>query len=85
MDFRKIQSLNPLARAASLDHIVNLIHGDIYHCTICSSKFEEGKNPPRVLFCGDCLCENCLRASIAPSQAKQHIHAQKQIKCLVCH
>jgi hypothetical protein len=48
-------------KRTNLKHLVNYIHGDIYHCAICSSKFEEPNNMPRVLFCGDCLCEKCIK------------------------
>lgn len=61
-----------LARNSNLKNILNFIYGDLYHCAVCSAKFEERRNVARVLFCGDCLCESCLRASIAASQATSH-------------
>lgn len=47
--------------ATSLKKFARLIHGDLLHCVVCSSKFDENGNLPRVLFCGDCLCERCLK------------------------
>lgn len=47
--------------------MVHYIHGDLYHCAVCSSKFEEDNNLPRVLFCGDSLCEQCIKDSILPA------------------
>jgi hypothetical protein len=43
-----------------------LIKGDLRRCVICNEKFrnsnEQGDkgNLPRVLYCGDCLCEQCI-------------------------
>jgi len=58
-EFESPQGIN-YSKQTNLKHLLNFIHGDIYHCAICSSKFEEPNNLPRVLFCGDCLCEKCL-------------------------
>jgi len=67
---------------------MNFIHGDLYHCAVCSSKFEEPGNLPRVLFCGDCLCERCLRSSIQPkaltTSDKSKREAAGQLTCLIC-
>lgn len=74
-------------QSSNLRHLVNYIHGDLYHCAICSSKFEEPNNLPRVLFCGDCLCEKCISQSIMPISVidkVKNLNAAKQIKCLVC-
>lgn len=56
----------PQLKPTNLRQLAAFIHGDIYHCAICSTKFEEPANLPRVLFCGDCLCERCIRSSIQP-------------------
>lgn len=74
------------AKATNLKQLVNFIHGDIYHCAICSSKFEEPTNLPRVLFCGDCLCERCIRSSIQPKAITdgKNREAAGQLTCLVC-
>lgn len=72
----------------NLKQLLNFIHGDLYHCAVCSSKFEEPSNLPRVLFCGDCLCERCLRSSIQPkaltTSDKGKREAAGQLTCLVC-
>ena len=52
----------------SLKNLENfLIKGDLRNCVLCNSTFTEGDqeknilpNLPRVLFCGDSLCENCI-------------------------
>jgi hypothetical protein len=71
-----------------LNQLLHFIHGDLYHCAVCSSRFEEPSNLPRVLFCGDCLCERCLRSSIQPkalsSTDKSKREAAGQLTCLVC-
>ena len=79
----------PQFTSTNLKKLVNFIHGDIYHCAICSTKFEEPNNLPRVLFCGDCLCEKCLRQSIQPkalndSKNRRQQEAAGQLTCLVC-
>ena len=74
-------------RSTNLKHLASFIHGDLYHCAICSSKFEEPANLPRVLYCGDCLCEKCIRQSIMPKALNEKNHkreAANQLTCLVC-
>ncbi len=52
----------------SLKNLENLlIRGDLRRCVICSSEYTDcdpvsgnGGNLPRVLFCGDCICEACI-------------------------
>lgn len=77
----------------NLKQLVNFIQGDMLHCMVCSSKFEEPHNMPRVLFCGDSLCEKCLRQSIQPKalndckargSGKATQEAAGQLTCLVC-
>ena len=72
----------------NLKQLLNFIQGDLYHCAVCSSKFEEPSNLPRVLFCGDCLCERCLRSSIQPkaisTSDKGKHEAAGQLTCLIC-
>lgn len=73
----------------NLKHLMNFIHGDLYHCAICSSKFDPTTNLPRVLFCGDCLCERCLRSAVqpralTPGGQQQSSEAAGQLTCLVC-
>eukprot|EP00347_Sterkiella_histriomuscorum_P007453 403348858 len=72
----------------NLLHLVNYIHGDLYHCAICSSKFEETTNLPRVLFCGDCLCDQCIKDSILPlikiEEGLDDKIITKQIQCPIC-
>jgi len=48
-----------------------LIKGDLRNCVLCNSKYTEGSpsqgiaaNLPRVLFCGDSLCEHCITKQI---------------------
>jgi NAD-dependent DNA ligase len=59
----KDDELEEVIPSTNLRNLANYIKGDISHCTICSSKFSEN-NKPRVLFCGDCLCEDCIKRSI---------------------
>ena len=40
-----------------------LIKGDLRNCVLCNSKFSE-KNVPRMLYCGDSLCEQCITKQI---------------------
>ena len=48
----------------NLEHF--LIQGDIRRCVICNSEYADvdingnGGNLPRVLYCGDCICEACI-------------------------
>lgn len=71
-----------------------LIKGDLRRCVICNSEYSDndpvtntGGNLPRVLYCGDCLCENCIvkqiqRASITD---KQNFNiAACQVSCPIC-
>jgi hypothetical protein len=43
-----------------------LIKGDLRRCVICNASYEDmdsngnGGNLPRVLYCGDCICETCI-------------------------
>ena len=44
-----------------------LVGGDLRRCVICSSEYQDNDpvtgnagNLPRVLYCGDCMCENCI-------------------------
>jgi len=75
----------------NLEHY--LIKGDLRRCVICNEKFEcaedetAASNLPRVLYCGDCLCEQCIskyiqRASV--SDAKIGSVAACQLTCPVC-
>ncbi|CDW85013.1 UNKNOWN [Stylonychia lemnae] len=85
-NLQQLQSQNYKPQQANLRHLVNYIHGDLYHCAICSSKFEEPDNLPRVLFCGDCLCEKCIRESILPQDQTEIAQAKstKYLRCLIC-
>lgn len=53
----------------SLKNLENyVIKGDLRRCVICNEKYvysDDDKlslqnNLPRVLYCGDCLCEECI-------------------------
>ena len=56
----------------SLKNLENyLIKGDLRNCVLCNSKYTEGDtsagiqaNLPRVLYCGDSLCESCITKQI---------------------
>ena len=56
----------------SLKNLENfLIKGDLRNCVLCNSKYSEGdpscgqsSNLPRVLYCGDSLCESCIMKQI---------------------
>lgn len=61
-----------------LKQLTKFIQGDIYHCTICNAKYEENTNLARVLFCGDCMCEECIRTSISIEKDTA------QVKCKIC-
>ena len=48
-----------------------LIRGDLRNCVLCNSKYSEGDpskgipaNLPRMLYCGDSLCEQCIKKQI---------------------
>lgn len=84
-DFAPIPHINP--QITNLKQLVSFIQGDLYHCAVCSSKFEEPSNLPRVLFCGDCLCERCIRSAIQPralNQDSKNSDAAGQLTCLIC-
>ena len=71
-----------------------LIKGDLRRCVLCNSKFsipdaDRGiaGNLPRVLFCGDSVCEHCIvkqiqRASI--TNKKNTNVAACQVVCPIC-
>ena len=56
----------------SLKNLENfLIKGDLRNCVLCNSTYTEGDphrgiapNLPRVLYCGDSLCEGCITKQI---------------------
>ena len=56
----------------SLKNLENyLIKGDLRNCVLCNTKYSEpdpaagiAGNLPRVLFCGDSLCESCITKQI---------------------
>jgi len=66
-----IENSEPISQAilgGSLRNLENfLIKGDLHRCVICNLEYTEcdptsgnGSNLPRVLYCGDCLCETCI-------------------------
>jgi hypothetical protein len=59
VEISKIQS--NLANKTGLRKLHSLIKGDMLHCAICNAKFVETFNLPKVLYCGDCLCEKCIK------------------------
>lgn len=68
-----------------------LIRGDLRHCVLCNSEFTDtdsgpATNLPRVLYCGDCLCENCIERQIqkVSLQDRQSNVASCQITCPIC-
>ena len=64
-----------------------MIKGDIFHCAICNSQYTKLSNLPRVLYCGDCFCEKCIRQLITPvpyDKSKPQQETANQIKCIVC-
>lgn len=80
----------------SLKNLENyLIKGDLRNCVLCNSKYSKGDlkrgqaaNLPRVLYCGDSLCESCImkqiqRASISSGSNIQNV-AACQVICPVC-
>ena len=72
-----------------------LIRGDLRRCVLCNSKYHEpdpekgiAGNLPRVLYCGDCICEQCIakqiqRASIADRKNVKNV-AACQVVCPIC-
>ena len=71
----------------------NLLKGDITICVLCDQHFEcselepAKENLPRVLYCGDCICEHCIsklitKASI--SDPKIGNVAACTITCPIC-
>ena len=80
----------------SLKNLENyLIRGDLRRCVLCNSKYQEpdpekgtAGNLPRVLYCGDCICEQCItkqiqRASIADRKSVRNV-AACQVVCPIC-
>jgi hypothetical protein len=36
-----------------------MVKGDMVNCPICNLPYQEWCNQPRILFCGDTICEDC--------------------------
>ena len=80
------ESVYPMSQATlgglkNLEHF--LIKGDPRRCILCNSEYTEndpatgnGGNLPRVLYCGDCICETCIVKQIqkAPISDKQNLN-----------
>ena len=72
-----------------------MIRGDLRNCVLCNSKYSEGDpergvaaNLPRVLYCGDSLCENCITKQIQRASITDRVNYQNvaacQVVCPVC-
>ena len=67
------------------------IRGDLRKCVICNADYQNPTstnqgNLPRVLYCGDCLCEGCIVKQIQKASItdKQQNVAACQVTCPIC-
>ena len=95
-EFLEAEPVSPFL-GGSLKNLENfLIRGDLRRCVICNIEYKDvdlsagnGSNLPRVLYCGDCICENCIvkqiqRASIKDKHDLRKMVAAVQVTCPVC-
>lgn len=58
--------------------------GGMTKCVICSSDFTDS-NLPRVLFCGDCICEGCIKIQKCSITTDRNLNvAACQVTCPIC-
>ena len=57
-----LQKMLPERTDSNIHFLRQFIKGDLFHCIICNKRYTPD-NKPRVLFCGDCLCDHCVNLS----------------------
>ena len=94
-----LDGFEPISQAILGGNLKNLetflIKGDLRRCVICNLEYSDNDpisgsagNLPRVLYCGDCMCENCIvkhiqKASITDRQNMKNV-AACQVTCPIC-